>query len=207
MRKNLAGALLAGFTLLCAAVAPAAAQNTSAASESMSGAMGHARFGGSVYSGQPDLPLTVSMVTAGGGPGAFKTTKLVGVLAGDKTQAELASLTQKFGAANVNSFVNVFDFVVADSLKIVTAAKVALPSTPSPSPADGKALAAALYNAGVDKSSGNFNVEYMLDDLVTHPVHVQVMKDIDAKFGQNADANYHVVLYQAMTDLKKVYGL
>jgi hypothetical protein len=37
-----------------------------------------------------------------------------------------------------------------------------------PDPKDGKALA--------------------LDTLVTHPVHMQVMKDIDAKFGRAADA-------------------
>lgn len=213
MRKILAGTILAGLTLLCAAPGAAAARNAAemhaaGMSEPMSAAgMDHARFGGSVYTGQPNLPLTLSLIAAGGGPGNFKTTELVSVLAGDKTQAELASLTQKFGAANVNSFVDVFDFVIADALKIVTAAKVALPSAPSPAPSDGKALATALYNAGIDKSAGSFNVEYLLDGLVTHPVHVQVMKDIDAKFGERADANYHVVLYQAMTDLKSIYGL
>jgi hypothetical protein len=89
----------------------------------------------------------------------------------------------------------------------VTAAKVALPDTPSPSPTDGKALAAALYTLGVNPDTKTFDVEYMLDGLVTHPIHVAVMNDIDAKYGKPADANYHAVLTQAMTDLKAVYGL
>jgi hypothetical protein len=42
---------------------------------------------------------------------------------------------------------------------------------------------------------------------VTHPVHVQVMKDIDAKYGPGADAAYHAVTLQIFQDLKAVYGL
>ncbi len=157
------------------------------------------------YTGAPNLPLTVSMVVAGGGPQAFEATKLVGVLAGDKTTAEVASLTQKFGADNVKSFLTVFNFVVNDALKYVTEAKIALPA-PSPDPSDGKALAAALYKQGINPD-GRFDVEYMLDGLVSHGIHVKVMDDIDAKYGAAADANYHAVLTQAMTDLKSVYGL
>ena len=47
----------------------------------------------------------------------------------------------------------------------------------------------------------------MLDNLVSHPIHVQIMNDIDAKFGGTADGNYHAVLTQAMTDLKAAYKL
>jgi hypothetical protein len=47
----------------------------------------------------------------------------------------------------------------------------------------------------------------MLDDLVTHPIHVQVMQDIDAKYGVQADGNYHAVLTQAIYDLKSAYQL
>ena len=166
-----------------------------------------ARFSSAhAYTGAPQLPTTLSMVIAGGGPAAFSSTKLVGVLAGDKTQAEVASLTQKFGADNVKSFLNVFDFVVNDALKYVKEQNIALPSTPNPDPKDGKALAAALYKLGVTPS-GNFDVEYMLDGLVSHPIHVKVMDDIDAKYGPAADGNYHAVLTQAMMDLKSVYGL
>ena len=88
----------------------------------------------------------------------------------------------------------------------MTKDKVALPATPEPDPKDGKALAAALYTDGM-APDGAFSVEYMLDHLVTHPIHVQVMKDIDAKYGPSADAAYHVVTLQIFQDLKAVYGL
>ncbi|MGP6158421.1 MAG: hypothetical protein ACLPYS_13110, partial [Vulcanimicrobiaceae bacterium] len=194
-KATLFGFLLSSAALLTSvAPAPAAAPNT-------------ARFSSApVYGGNPNLPTTLSMIEAGGGPSSFDSTKLVGVLAGAKTQAEVDSLTQKFGADNVKSFLTVFNFVVDDSLTRVTAAKVALPTTPVPSPDDGKALAAALYKLGVTPG-GWFDVEYMLDGLVTHPIHVAVMDDIDKKYGYKADGNYHAVLTQAMLDLKSVYGL
>jgi hypothetical protein len=193
--RSAAMALVAGAALLASA-APSLAKAD------------HARFSSApVYTGAPALPTTLSMIVAGGGPSAFDSTKLVGVLAGDKTAAEVASLQAKFGADNVKSFLEVFNFVVNDSLAKVTAAKVPLPSQPDPSPTDGKALAAALYTLGVDPDTKTFDVEYMLDGLVTHPIHVAVMDDIDAKYGKAADANYHAVLTQAMFDLKSVYGL
>ena len=165
-----------------------------------------ARFGGSVYTGAPDLPLTLSMVIAGGGPTSFKTATLVGVLAGDNAKAEVEKLTKQYGADGVKQYLEVFDFVVTDALKRATEAGVKLPSTPVPDPKDGKALTTALYKAGVDPKSG-YNVEYMLDHLVSHPIHVQVMKDIDAKFGEKADATYHVVTLVVFQDLKKAYNL
>ncbi len=164
------------------------------------------RFSGpGVYTGAPALPVTLSMVIAGGGPSNFSTITLVQTLAGDKAGPEVASLKQKFGDQKVTNFVKVFDFVVADTLRIVKEKNVALPSEPNPSPKDGKALSAALWGAG--QTPNGFNVEVMLDRAVSHPIHVQVMKDIDAKYGLAADADYHAVLNQAMHDLASVYGL
>jgi len=164
------------------------------------------RFSGpGVYTGAPALPVTLSMVIAGGGPANFQTTTLVGVLAGPKAGPEVASLTKKFGATKVGNFVKVFNFVVADTLKIVAAKHIALPKTPSPDPKNGKALAAALWGAG--QTGHGFNVEVMLDRAVSHGIHDQVMTDIDAKYGLAADADYHAVLNQAMHDLASVYGL
>ncbi len=157
-----------------------------------------------VYTGAPALPVTLSMVIAGGGPSNFSTLTLVKTLAGDKTAAEVASLKQKFGSDKVGNFVKVFDFVVADTLKIVKEKNIALPSAPNPNPKDGKALASALWGAG--QTGHGFNVEVMLDRAVSHGIHVQVMKDIDAKYGIAADADYHAVLNQAMHDLASVYG-
>ncbi len=163
------------------------------------------RFSGpGVYMGAPALPVTLSMVIAGGGPGNFQTTTLIGVLAGPKAGPEVASLTKKFGATKVGNFVKVFNFIVADTLKIVTAKHIALPKTPNPDPKDGKALASALWGAG--QTGHGFNVEVMLDRAVSHGIHDQVMNDVDAKYGLAADADYHAVLNQAMHDLASVYG-
>ena len=162
------------------------------------------RFSGpGVYTGPPQLPLTLSMVVAGGGPSNFQTLTLVQVLAGDKTTAEVAALKQRFGTAKVTNFVNVFKFVVDDSLRIVKEKNVALPSAPSPDPKNGEALAGALWAAG--QTGTTFNVEVMLDRLVSHPIHDQVMDDIDKKYGIAADADYHAILTQSMHDLATVY--
>ncbi|MBV8148197.1 MAG: hypothetical protein JO092_03810 [Candidatus Eremiobacteraeota bacterium] len=162
------------------------------------------RFSGpGVYTGPPALPVTLSMIIAGGGPSDFSTLTLVKRLAGEKTDAELASLKSKFGDQKVTNFVTVFNFVVSDSLAIVKAKNVALPSAPKPDPKDGEALAGALWAAG--QTGHGFNVEVMLDRAVSHPIHDQVMKDIDAKYGLAADADYHAVLTQAMQDLAGVY--
>ena len=191
------GAFVAGMALL---------GGGAFAQSSMSSGDAKARFGGSVYTGAPDLPLTLSMVMAGGGPSNFKTTTLVGVLAGKNADAEVAKLTKQYGADNVKMYLATFDFVVNDALKRATEAGVKLPSTPSPDPKDGAALTAALYKAGVDPKIG-YNVEYMLDHLVSHPIHDQVMDDIDAKFGKTADGVYHSVTLVVFQDLKKAYNL
>jgi hypothetical protein len=153
----------------------------------------------------PDLALTVALIAAGGGATAFDAQKLVGTLTGNGplTQTELAALTKKFGAQSVASFVKTFDFVIPDALAQAAAAGMTLPATPAPDPADGKTLAAALYAAGVPPRGG-FDVEYMLDALVSHVIHVAVMNDIDAdpNLGPKADENYHAVLAQLMLDLK-----
>ena len=164
------------------------------------------RFSGGccVYTGAPALGVTLSMIEAGGGPNNFSTLTLVKALAGDKTDAEVASLKAKFGDEKVGNFVKVFDFVVSDSLYIVSDKKIALPKTPSPDPKDGPALAKALWMAG--QTGNGFNVEVMLDRAVSHGIHDQVMTAIDKKYGIAADADYHAVLNQAMNDLATVYG-
>jgi hypothetical protein len=165
------------------------------------------RFSGSccVYTGAPDLQLTLSMIVAGGGPKSFQTATLIKVLTGKLFDAEVAKLTKQYGKDQVGQFLKTFDFVVSDSLKIVAEKKVALPDSPSPDPSDGAALAAALWSAG--QSGEGFNVEVLLDRLVSHPIHLQVMKDIDAKYGLGVDAQYHAILTTAMKDLARAYKL
>jgi hypothetical protein len=191
-RRSLATALVCAAAL-CGSI-PAHAEDTA-----------RARFSDTPsYLGKPQLSVTLSTVVAGGGPGKFETTRLVALLAGDKTSAEVAKLTSEYGKDDFASFLSIFDFVISDSLKIASAKGVALPSAPEPPPTDGKALAHALVRLG--NVNGSFDVEYMLDGLVSHPIHVQVMDDIDAKFGRHADSTYHRVLQTAMTDLSSAYG-
>jgi len=165
------------------------------------------RFAGSccVYTGKPALQVTLSMIEAGGGPSNFDTATLLKVLAGSHFDAEVAKLTKQYGKDQVAQFLKTFDFVVADSLKIVTAKKVALPSKPNPDPKNGPALAGALWAAG--QTGEAYNVEVMLDRAVSHPIHVQVMLDIDKKYGLAADAQYHAILTTAMKDLAAAYHL
>jgi hypothetical protein len=193
-------AALAGAGLLLSAVAPAFAAATWLPNVTDA----PSRFSGpGVYTGPPALPVTLSMVIAGGGPGNFQTLTLVKALAGDKTDAEVAALKKKFGDTKVTNFVTIFPFVISDSLKIAKEKGVALPSKPNPDPKNGEALAGALWAAG--QTGHGFNVEVMLDRAVSHPIHEQVMKDIDAKYGLAQDADYHAVLNQAMHDLATVY--
>ncbi len=199
MKRPLTAAIAAVFIAACAAVALAMNLMQNVVDQPT-------RFSGSccIYTGTPALPVTLSMIVAGGGPSDFSTLALVKTLAGPKTDAEVASLKQKFGDEKVANFLKVFDFVIADSLRIVKEKNVALPSQPNPDPKDGKALAQALWGAG--QTGNGYNVEVMLDRAVSHPIHDQVMTDIDQKFGIARDADYHAVLNQAMHDLANVYG-
>jgi hypothetical protein len=203
---------IAAFAAVTAMLtAPALAKTTSTTVAAMGMMMSKPcppapRFGGENYCYSPKLTNTLALVVAGGGPAHFSTVTAFGVLADGTAAAEEAKLIKQYGKPGFFQYIKTFNFVINDSLKIVTAAKVKLPAAPAPDPKDGKALAAALYTDGVDKM-GKFSVEYMLDHLVTHPVHVQVMKDIDAKYGLPADAAYHAVTLTIFKDLKAVYGL
>jgi hypothetical protein len=165
------------------------------------------RFSGSccIYTGAPALAVTLSMVEAGGGPSSFSTVTLLKTLTGSQFDAEVAKLTNQYGKEQVGQFLKTFDFVVNDSLRIVTEKKIALPSQPDPNPKDGAALAGALWAAG--QTGQGFNVEVMLDRAVSHPIHFKVMSDIDVKYGLAADAQYHAILTTAMKDLAAAYHL
>jgi hypothetical protein len=46
---------------------------------------------------------------------------------------------------------------------------------------------------------------YMLEHLITHPIHHIIMNDIDAKFRKDNDAAFHMALDQLMHDLGMAY--
>ena len=157
-----------------------------------------------VYTGAPAFPVTLSMVIAGGGPSDFSTVPLVKALAGDKTDAEVASLQQKFGDAKVTNFVKVFAFVVYDSLassrRRASRFRLRLTRAQGRQGARRRVMgrrpdARRLQRRSDARSRG----------IASDPR--QVMNDIDTKYGVAADADYHAVLNQAMHDLASVYGL
>ena len=160
-------------------------------------------FGGPVYTGDPALAVTASLVQAGGGPQSFSVaTALTSMVGADTVKSELASLTKEYGKKRVDRFIEVFDFAVKDALEKATAAGVTLPD----GTLSGKDLATTLVKAGMD-DRGVFWTGFLLDKAVTHKIHTAVMTDIDQKFGMDADKDYHRISNQTHYDLGKALGV
>lgn len=156
-------------------------------------------FGGPVYRGQPSLEATAALVKAGGGAENFSFQKaLVSMLGEETVNAEVAKLTKQYGEKNVTAFIHGMDFAVNASLKHATAAGIKLPAAPAD--LKGTKLAETLVHAGT-APDGTFWAGWMFDNAVSNTIHVQVMTDIDAKFGHSADENTHRILNQAMYDV------
>ncbi len=162
--------------------------------------------GATIYRGFPHLHLTTAVVIAGGGAKQFDAHRLVGVLAGPAGAAENAKLIKQYGASRVDSFYTVFTFAVDDALKTAHKMLIPLPKTGRPDPSDGRALATALYAAGLTPS-GRYDVGYMLEVLLSHQIHHNIMGDMDRKFTPAVNADFHVILTTAMHDLKREYAL
>ncbi|MEO8564580.1 MAG: hypothetical protein ABI601_21075, partial [bacterium] len=142
-------------------------------------------FGGPIYNGDPALGATAALVKAGGGAENFSFAKALVSMLGEKTvNAEVAKLTQQYGKANVDNFVDGMTFAVTDGLKRATEKGVKLPEPPAA--LHGAALAKALVQAGT-APNGTFWSGYLFDKALSHPIHVAVMADIDAKFDHGAD--------------------
>jgi hypothetical protein len=207
----LAGALatgghaLAAMTHAPASLAVASPMDTGTDTSDM-GTL-HGRFGGPVYDGAPALTVTAALVKAGGGAASFSTAKaLVSMLGADTVNAEVGKLTKQYGKDEVGTWLKTFDFAVADSLKIATAAGVTLPDPPGD--LTGAKLAQTLVSAGT-ASDGTFQIEFLLDKAVSHKIHVQVMNDIDANrdLGKLADLRYHQISNQAFYDVAQALGM
>jgi hypothetical protein len=160
--------------------------------------------GAVIYEGHPDLSLTAALVTAGGGPDHFSSQQVFALLTGSLADAEKAKLTKQFGPDKIANAFAAFDYAIDDTIRIAGEKHIALPA-PYPDPSNPKALALALYAAGTS-GSGKWDVGYMLEHLISHPIHHAIMRDLDAKFGAANNASFHVVLTQIMMDLAGVYG-
>jgi hypothetical protein len=162
---------------------------------------GKAGGDGVPYVGAPDLQGAISLVTAGGPVGHFSVVQAITSMAGAKVaNAEVAKLIKQYGKDRATSFITVQNFAVNDAVKIATAAGVKFPAPM----VHGTALAKRVVLLGV--VDGTYYEGTQLDHLVTNKIHMQVMDDIDAKFGKTADANYHLIANQAHYDLAQALG-
>ena len=156
------------------------------------------------YLGPPQLALTRAVIDAGGGsPATFHTTALIATLEGSNAAAEEAGLVHRFGQDAYDQFLAASDFAIQDGAGLAAARHVAIPAKAVPPAGDHKALAAALAAAGTYDKQGDFDIEYMIDHLLSHPIHEVVMDDIDAKLGKRADAYYHAVFAVPIGDLRR----
>ena len=173
-----------------------------AAAAGSAGAQMGSRYGGPTYEGSPALAVTASFVKAGGGAAHFSSARALTSMLGAKlTQAEVAKLSKQYGKEAVATWIKVGDFAVADALKIATKAGVKLPAATL----SGKKLAQTMVGAGLDKDK-TFYTEFLLDKALSHKIHMKVMDDIDAKFGEPADASYHKITNQAFYDAAQALG-
>jgi hypothetical protein len=156
---------------------------------------------GTVSNEVPKLRLLLAMVLAGGGPDAYESLTLIGVLAGPSANFELAKLVKDVGAAAVKTFIVRLDFFVADALRILKRDGVSLLATPEPDPKDGRALIVALYGAGVDPATGTYAIDGMLDRLVSPRVREQIVRAIAAKHGAADVARFRTVFALLITRL------
>ncbi|HLQ86796.1 MAG TPA: hypothetical protein VK110_11655 [Salinisphaeraceae bacterium] len=192
-------ALLVACTAL--ALAPASAAEDAAASDT--GAVNW--FGGAVYDGDPDLETTAALVEAGGGADDFSfSTALVSMLGEDTVNAEVEKLQEQYGEERVQGFVDGMTWAVNDGLKRATEAGVSLPEAPAD--LTGEKLARTLVEAGTTPD-GTFWSGHLFDKTLSHQIHNQVMADIEAEFGHEADEDTHRILNQAMYDVAQALGM
>lgn len=156
-------------------------------------------FGGPINHDDPELETTAALIRAGGGAEDFDfATALVAMLGEETVNAEVAKLTEQYGADKVQAFIDGMTFAVNDAIKQTQAIDLELPAAPED--LTGAALARKLVEAGTT-SDGTFWAGYMFDTLLSNPIHVKVMGSIDNAVGHEADGSTHTILNQAMYDV------
>ena len=157
------------------------------------------------YRGTPDLGLTAAIIDAGGGRGHFDGAKLFRVLADGKTKAETARLERMYAKAQIAAFMETLTFATNDLLQLFSYNHMAIPK-PRVAPSDGRALAFAMYHDGI-MPTGKYDCGYMMEHLMSHPIHVVLMHDISNAHGHGPrhNANFHVLLTRVVLDLKNAY--
>ncbi|MGZ3518671.1 MAG: hypothetical protein ACXVAM_16090 [Vulcanimicrobiaceae bacterium] len=167
----------------------------------------HSVYTKNSYRGAPDLGLAVAIVEAGGGSKHFDGKHFVRTLAAGHTNAEMRRLERLYGKGRIEAFIQTLTFSVRDTQQILSANHVSMPRQPRVSPRDGRALTLAIYHDGI-MPTGKFDCGYMMEHIMTHRVHVAVMRDIDQlpAYGRTHNANFHTILTRVILDLKNDYA-
>jgi hypothetical protein len=155
------------------------------------------------YRGKPDLGLTLAIVQAGGGAKHFDTARLFRAMAGPFARSEFAKLERLYGKARMAAFMQTMNFAMRDLLTLFAINHIALPAHPSVSPNAGPRLATAIYRAGV-MPTGKYDCGYMMEHLMTHPIHVVLMHDVAVAHGHGPahNANLHIIMTRMIADLR-----
>lgn len=156
------------------------------------------------YYGPPDVPLTASLIEAGGGPEHFSSRRLFVHMAGKHTVREGTILTERYGVASMAQFFATFNTFVDDAIARDRSAGVTLPSVTAPG---GDVMSRALYAAGV-LPDGRYDVGYMLEHLLSRNAHIDLMHEVDndPSVGPQKNAQFHVILSNAIEDLNRFYA-
>jgi hypothetical protein len=184
--------ITAALALGLSSIAPASAQLSSSAN----------------YMGRPDPGLALALVQAGGGAGNFTGFTLVQTLTGEMTQAERATLNERYGAKNVDVFVDSLTFVVNDALVQMKRSGMRPARRPNPDTGDPAVLSAALYKDGTPPGMRQFAPGYLLARLFSPSISARAIANLDANpnFGPGADRDFQTIFTQFMNDLKSGYG-
>jgi hypothetical protein len=134
--------------------------------------------GAVIYHGDPNLALAVSLVQAGTGPHGFSSELLFSRVFGPNRAAENEFLQDRYGFQSEAQYFSVMDYVVSDLVHV---------------------LAKSLYEIG-RLPDGRYDVGYMIERLMTHPIHHVIMRDIDARYSPKVNAAFHIVLTRVIVD-------
>lgn len=158
------------------------------------------------YRGKPDLGLTLAIVEAGGGANHFDSTRLFRTLAGRHAGAEAAKLDKLYGKARMAAFMQTFTYSMRDLVALFKLNGIALPRRSSVSASNGRSMAIAIYHAGI-MPTGRYDCGYMMEHLMTHPIHIVLMHDINVARGHGPvhNANFHIILTRMVADLRDLY--
>lgn len=153
--------------------------------------------GAIVYGGDPDLALTVDLVTAGSGDHGFDSRVLFEKMYGTRVAAERQRLLHLYGPMPVDHFFTLMDFTVADVVRMTTRDHVTLPKPDDPLDAD--ALNRKLIAAG-QTPAGRFDIGYLIERLMSHHYHHELMSDLNAHFKAKTVGSFHTVLASVVQD-------